>query len=32
MGMRAHQAVLPLSFERMIREWRHLYGTLLEPG
>jgi UDP-glucose:(heptosyl)LPS alpha-1,3-glucosyltransferase len=32
MGMRAHQAVLPFSFERMIREWRHLYGTLLEPG
>jgi UDP-glucose:(heptosyl)LPS alpha-1,3-glucosyltransferase len=32
MGMRAHQAVLPLSFERMIREWRQLYGTLLEPG
>ena len=32
MGMRAHQAVVPLSFERMIREWRHLYGTLLELG
>jgi len=32
MGMRAHQAVLPFSFERMIQEWRHLYGTLLEPG
>jgi UDP-glucose:(heptosyl)LPS alpha-1,3-glucosyltransferase len=32
MGLRAHQAVLPLSFERMIQEWRHLYGTLLEPG
>ena len=32
MGVRAQQAVLPFSFERMIREWRHLYGTLLEPG
>jgi UDP-glucose:(heptosyl)LPS alpha-1,3-glucosyltransferase len=32
MGMRAHLAVLPFSFERMIREWRRLYGTLLEPG
>ena len=32
MGVLAQQAVLPFSFERMIREWRHLYGTLLEPG